>query len=107
MPGKNTTIELVSGVGAVPDDPTIRKNGPKGPPDRVRWWNRTDRGHTITFTNWPFTTPPGPIHVDPGTKSDWYDLYASTPNGYYDYSIEPTINPPSGPPGEPGIIIDD
>jgi hypothetical protein len=103
---KNITIELVPSVGAEPNTADAAKNG-GGTPDRVRWWNRTDRGHTITFGNWPFAEPPQPILVPAGAKTDWFTLYPQTPSGLYDYAIEPTINPPSGPPGEPGVLVGD
>jgi hypothetical protein len=105
---KKTTgimIELVTGVGAVPSTPTAKRNAPAGPPDRVRWWNRTARGETLTFTDWPFVEPPAPIMIKPGAKSGWYHVYSGALDGMYDYQIGPTINPASGPPGEPGIVV--
>lgn len=104
---KNVTIELVASVGADPSQAEAAKNGSSGPADRVRWWNRTDRGHSLVFTVWPFTEPPQPILVPAGAKTEWFTVYGSTPSGLYDYAIEPTINPPSGPPGEPGILVGD
>jgi plastocyanin len=100
---KNITIELKAGVGAVPEVPTASKN----PGDRVRWWNRTDRGHTIVFTNWPFVEPPQLIEIAKGAKSPWFTIYDQTLNTLYDYAIDPSINPPSGAPGDPGVLIGD
>lgn len=100
---RNVTIELKAGVGADPEvAPARRKSG-----DRVRWWNRTDRGHSLEFTLWPFVEPPQTIAVKAGEKSDWYTIYELTPNTFYDYAINPSINPPSGPPGDPGILVGD
>lgn len=100
---QNLTIELKPAVGAVPDKPAAsRKKG-----DRIRWWNRTDRGHTIEFTIWPFVEPPQLIPIKAGLKSPWFTIYTPTPNMFYDYAIKPTINPSSGPPGDPGILVGD
>jgi hypothetical protein len=102
-PRKNITIELQSGIGAVPEmPPASKKSG-----DRIRWWNRTDRGHTIAFTIWPFVEPPQLIPVASGAKSGWFTIYDQTLNTLYDYAIDPTINPSSGPPGDPGVLVGD
>lgn len=102
-PRKNITIELQTGVGAVPDQPLASKASG----DRVRWWNRSDRGHTIEFTIWPFVEAPQAIAVEAGAKSGWFTVYNQSLNTLYDYSINPTINPSSGPPGDPGVLIGD
>lgn len=102
---KGVTIQLVTGVGASPSQATARRNDPAGPPDRVRWWNRTDRGHTLEFTQWPFAESPQSIAVEAGKKSKWFTIYSGTLDGAYDYTIVPTINPPSGPPDEPAIVV--
>ncbi len=104
---ENLTVVLESGVGAVPATPSLKKNAAAGTPDRIRWSNETDRGHTMVFTVWPFAEPPQSIPVEAGRKSGWFTVYAGTPSGVYDYAIDPTINPPSGPPGEPGVWIGD
>ncbi|HET9232548.1 MAG TPA: hypothetical protein VFP10_00215 [Candidatus Eisenbacteria bacterium] len=100
------TIKLVSGVGADPVMPTAHRNASKNP-NRIRWWNKTDRGHTVTFTEWPFAEAPESIQVDSNKKTKWYRIYPGTLDGAYDYTITPTINPPSGPPDEPAIVVQD
>ena len=102
---KSVTIELITGVGASPSSQDLAKNGPVGPTDRVRWWNKDDRGHTLSFTIWPFVEPPEPIKIEAGKKSGWYTVYAGTSERSYDYAIKPTINPASGPPDEPDIVV--
>jgi len=100
------TIELVTGVGADPSQAQAHRNSSTGgTPDRIRWWNRTDRGHTLVFTEWPFAEPPEQIQVEANRKSGWNTLYSGTLDGPYDYTIMPTINPPSGQPDEPAIVV--
>ena len=104
---KDNTIELLDGVGANPSEQPAKKNTPNGPGDRVRWWNKTDRGHTIEFDAWPFAEAPRAILVEAGHKSDWFTIYVNGLSGRYGYTIEPTINPASGPPDAPGILVGD
>jgi len=104
---KGVVIQLKAGIGPDPNPAQVKKNKPGGPGDRVRWWNRTKRGHTITIDVWPFVEPPQPIMVAAGAKSPWFTIFEDTPSSFYDYSIEPTINPSSGPPGDPGMLVGD
>jgi hypothetical protein len=105
--GADLEIHLVTEVGADPSWPTAKKNKAAGAPDRVRWINETDRGRTLTFTKWPFVEPPAPIAIAAGKKSPWYTLYPEITNGPYDYHIEPAIVSSSGPPGDPGMLVED
>ena len=103
---KIVTIELIDGVGAKPSlaDASLNKGGT---PDQVRWWNRTKRGRTLTFSAWPFVEAPVSITVAAGKRSATYTLASTTLPGPYDYSIDPTINPPDGAPDEPAINVGD
>jgi hypothetical protein len=78
----------------------------RGHGDRVRWSNQDDRGHTISFTDWPFAEPPEAIQVRVGEKSHWYTVYAKQADGKYEYSIDPPLKPASnGPPDGPSVEV--
>lgn len=101
--GKKVRIDLKAGVGADPERPTLSKKKT----DSVFWRNKTDRGHTILFGTWPFVEPWQPIQVPAKSDSPEFTVYAGISNGDYSYSIEPSINPSSGPPGDPSVLIGD
>jgi hypothetical protein len=96
-------INLKEKTGANPE----REDVSKLAADQVQWHNLTDRGHTILFSDWPFSEPWQPIMIPAKDKSSVFTVYKDASNGLYSYSIEPPINPPSGPPGEPGILVGD
>jgi hypothetical protein len=74
--------------------------------DRVRWSNQDDRGHSISFTDWPFAEPPEVIQIRAGEKSHWYTVYAKQGDGKYEYSIDPQLKPAAnGPPDTPSVEV--
>jgi hypothetical protein len=104
---KVVLILLVPSKGADPTEATASKNtAAGGSPDQVQWQNNDTRGHTLTFTVWPFKEAPQAIVVEAGKKSKKFTIYANATERLYSYTIEPSINPPSGPPDEPGVIVD-
>jgi len=96
-------IDLKEGVGADPETPTVSK----GKGDQVFWRNKTKRGHTILFAVWPFVEPWQPILVPARKDSIVFTVFEDAANGAYDYTIEPSINPPSGPPADPSVLVGD
>ena len=101
MPNKQ--IHLKERVGADPVQPKLSKKDN----DSLSWHNQTDRGHSIIFESWPFVEPWQIIQVAAKSQSPQFTLYKDAPNGAYGYSIEPSINPPSGPPGDPSVLVGD
>jgi len=96
-------VDLKEKVGADPEQvPLLKKN-----PDQVFWRNKTDRGHTIIFTAWPFVEPFQNIEVPAKGNSKTFTVYKGAANGAYGYAIVPSINPPSGPPGDPSVLVGD
>ena len=102
--GKRTdiTVELRANGTIVPLYPRLSEAGG----DRVRWWNKDARGHTITFQIWPFVQAPGPIPVDPGKKSKWLTILPSAAQRGYDYDIDPPIAVPGQPPDSPAVVAE-
>ena len=105
--GPEKEITLVRDKG--PDDMKPKLSRGKGA--RVRWCNEDVRGHTITFTDWPFAEPPEPIRIAAGEKSRWYTIYSDEPKTSHEYAIDPPIKPQSsagnGPPDVPCVVVDD
>jgi hypothetical protein len=99
----NTQVHLRDRVGAVPAQVPLSKQSV----DTVSWHNQTDRGHSIIFDSWPFVEPFQIIQVPAKSQSPQFTVYKDALNGAYGYSIEPNINPPSGPPGDPNVLIGD
>ena len=95
------TIELQAGVGVVPDPQPVSKSGG----DRVRWWNRDDRAHVLSFDEWPFVELPQVISLNPGKKSRWFKVYWQQESRGYSYSVVPAIT--GGPPEGPQVSVGD
>ena len=78
--------------------------------DIVRWYNTTSSDHRITFLNneWPFEGTPHDIVVPKSAYSGWFIVRTdASPDGgskFYKYSSVPPI---SGPPGDPGVTVED
>ncbi len=68
-------------------------------PDRIMWFNKDKRGHTIKFSNWPFKEPVGPIFVPAGGYSGMFTIAAAEELGDHKYTID------DGPPGGPEIEV--
>jgi plastocyanin len=106
--GPMTEITLVQGSG--PDLLKPRVSRSQGA--RIRWCNHDTRGHTITFTDWPFAEPPEPIRIAAGEKSHWYTVYYEQAKVAYEYAIDPPVKTQkeassSGPPDVPEIVVDE
>jgi hypothetical protein len=99
----NKQVHLKERVGADPEQLPLSKRSN----DTVSWHNQTDRGHSIVFTSWPFVEPFQVIQVPAKAQSPQFTVYKDALNGPYGYSIEPNINPPSGPPGDPNVLLGD
>lgn len=98
---KSITIVLRQGVDPVAKHPTLSRSGH----DRVRFWNRSDRGRSIQFALWPFVEPPQAILVKANRRSAWFTIYENVPaNSAYSYSSVPSLGWPAGGPGSPDVI---
>jgi hypothetical protein len=115
------TPSALAGTGPEKEITLIRDKGPddmkptlsRGKGARVRWSNQDVRGHTITFTDWPFVEPPEAIRIAAGEKSRWYTVYSDEPKTSHEYAIDPPIKKqvsPStgnGPPDVPCVVVDE
>ena len=94
-------IELIEGMKPQPTE----LHASRSTPDRVRFYNRTNRGRTVTFTLWPFSEPPTPIMIKKHKRSPCFTIETSQPLGGYSYSVTPALDP-GGPPGDPDVTVD-
>jgi hypothetical protein len=101
-PRNDVTVELRADGTVDPQFPRLSEKGK----DRIRWWNKDVRGHTLTFQLWPFVEAPGPIQINAGKKSKWFTVFSSAQQRGYDYDIDPPITPPNQGPDTPAIIAD-
>ncbi len=96
------TVELRANGDIVPLFPRLSEAGP----DRIRWWNKDVRGHTITFQIWPFAEAPGPIAINAGKKSKKFTIFSGAQQRGYDYDVDPPIMPPNRGPDTPAVVAD-
>ena len=94
------TIQLQRQTGVVPESQDASRG------KTVRWWNRDNRAHVISFDEWPFVELPQEISLARGAKSKIFTVYEDAVAKGYSYNVSPPITK-DGPPGEPEVVVGD
>lgn len=96
----NYTILLRKGVGVDKETQDVKRG------KTVRWWNKDNRAHLISFDEWPFVELPQVISLAKNAKSKMFTVYPDQEKRGYSYSVTPAITK-DGPPDTPSIVVGD